>query len=218
MIQYVIAMVLFCMPMLTMSATFVEGKDYEVIQAAGATAYQGGPVHVTEFFSYGCPWCYRLEAPMIEWTLKQGKAIHFSKVPVVFHENWDDYARAFYMLEALSLGKTVHEALFKTIIVDKQPLDSHQSLVDFFTKNGVDKGVAESAFSHSPSIELKLKVDEGLMAKFRINVIPTLVVNHQYKTNLQMAKTEGRLFEVLDYLVHKAATPSLDSPNLKSPH
>ncbi len=37
--------------------------------------------------------------------------------------------------------------------------------------------------------------------KFQINAIPTLIVNDHYKTNLQMAKSEARLFEILDYLL-----------------
>ncbi len=204
MFKYVISVILLFVPMITLGAEFVEGKDYEVINSGNTMVSHGSPVSVSEFFSFGCPWCYRLDSAIYQWTLKQGKSIHFSKVPVVFNSNWDNYARAYYIMDSLSLGKKVHDALFKTIIVDKQPLNTHQDMVDFFTKNGVDARIAESAFSHSPSIELRLKTDAAMMAKYHINAVPTLVVNHQYKTNLQMAKTEERLFEIMDYLLKKS--------------
>jgi thiol:disulfide interchange protein DsbA len=203
MIKYVLSMVLFCMPMLAMSADYIEGQDYEVIQGANAATHKGGHVHVTEFFSYGCPWCYRLDAAVAQWVVGKGRAIQFSRVPVVFHTGWDNYARAYYLIDSLSLGKTVHDKLFKAIIVDKQPLTRPQDMIAFFTTNGVDATLADSAFSYSPSIELRLKADAALMAQYQMNAVPTLVVNRQYKTNLQMAKSEVRLFAIANYLVDK---------------
>ncbi len=203
MIKYVMSIVLFCMPMLAMSADYIAGQDYEVIQSANPSAYKGGPVHVTEFFSYGCPWCYRLDAAVAQWVEGKGPAIQFSRVPVVFNTGWDNYARAYYLIDSLSLGKTVHEKLFKAIIVDKQPLTHPQDMIAFFTQNGVDAKLADSAFSNSPSIELRLKADTALMGQYQINAVPTLVVNRQYKTNLQMAKSEDRLFAIANYLLDK---------------
>lgn len=196
-------LIMLLMPMLTMSATFTEGQDYEVIKTQDATTHPDGSALVTEFFSYGCPWCYRLEKPVSEWVIKQGKAIHFSRVPVVFRPDWSYYARAYYIVDSLTLPKAVHEALFTAIITDKQPMNTNQAMVEFFTKHGVDTSLAESVFANSPSIELRLQTDQALMAKFQMTAIPSFVVNNQYKTNLQMAKTEQHLFEILDYLVKK---------------
>lgn len=191
------------MPMFAMSATFTEGQDYEVIKVQDAATHPDGAALVTEFFSYGCPWCYRLEKPVSEWVTKQGQAIHFSRVPVVFRPDWSYYARAYYIVDSLKLSKAVHEALFAAIITDKQPMNTNQAMVEFFTQHGVDASLAESAFTNSPSIELRLQAGQVLMAKFQITAIPSFVVNNQYKTNLQMAKTEEHLFEILDYLVKK---------------
>lgn len=201
MFKFIFTLVVAAFPLLSMGAEFVEGQDYQRVSDVAATVYKGGPVAVTEFFSYGCPWCYRLETGVVSWTNKQGKDITFSKVPVVFNKNWVEYARAYYLIDGLSLGKSIHDSLFKMIIVDKQPLSQHQEMVNFFTKNGVDANLVESAFAHSTSVELQLKSDEALMAQYQINAVPTLVINHQYKTNLQMAKSEERLFEIMDYLL-----------------
>nr|WP_277619290.1 hypothetical protein [Legionella norrlandica] len=43
------------------------------------------------------------------------------------------------------------------------------------------------------------------MAHYQINAVPAFVVNNKYKTDLQMAGSEERLFEILDYLIRKSA-------------
>lgn len=48
---------------------------------------------------------------------------------------------------------------------------------------------------------MKVGESNGLMAKYRVNAVPALIVNGKYKIDLQMAKTEDRLFKILDYLV-----------------
>ena len=196
---------LILMPMFAASAPIIEGKDYEVIKGVDSVAGNTGVAEVMEFFSYGCPWCYKLEVPVSKWVKTQGAAIHFSRVPVIFQPDWRYYAKAYYLIDSLSLGKKVHDALFNAIITDKKPMNTQQAMMEFFTQQGVDANIVESVFSNSPSIELRLKDAQSKMVQFRINAIPSFVVNNQYKTNLQMAKTEEHLFEILDYLVKKTS-------------
>ena len=59
----------------------------------------------------------------------------------------------------------------------------------------------ESAFQNSPSIEMNLETGKELMTNYRINAIPAFVINKRYKTDLQMAKTEQHLFEIINYLI-----------------
>ena len=42
------------------------------------------------------------------------------------------------------------------------------------------------------------------MATYQVRAVPAFVINNQYKTDLQMAKTEERLFAILDFLLGKA--------------
>jgi len=202
--KLIISILLCVMSFSGFTAEIVEGQDYELIKTSHGPSADNKKVPVTEFFSYGCPWCARLESPLSAWVAKKGHAIHFTKIPVVFNDHWAYYARAYYIVQSLSLNKSVHDALFKAIVIDKLPMNNTQAMVAFFTKNGVDPAVAESAFAHTPSIEIKLKADQEIMLYYQINAVPTIVVNGMYKTNLQMAKTEAHLFEVLDYLVVKS--------------
>ena len=152
----------------------------------------------------GCPWCYRVDPGVSRWVSKQGDKIEFKKVPVVFHKDWVYYAKAYYAVQALSLSPSLEPALFKAIIEDKRPLNSDNAMIEFFIQQGVHPDIAKSAFGYSPSIDLSLKEGESLMATYQVRAVPAFVINNQYKTDLQMAKTEERLFAILDFLLGKA--------------
>lgn len=123
---------------------------------------------------------------------------------MVFNKEWIYYAKAYYTAELLGLGIKLNPLLFRAIQTDKQPLNSNQSMIDFFIAQGVDKETAESAFSHSTTIDMKVSEANALMSNYHVNAVPAIVINNLYKTDLQMAQGEERLFKILDYLVAKA--------------
>lgn len=196
---------LILLPAIALAAGFTEGKDYQVISNPEARASNNKATSITEFFSYGCPWCYRLEKPLNEWTGAMGKNIQFERIPVVFKPDWDLYAKAYYTAKALALTDKLSPVLFKTIQDDKKPLNSKQSMIDLFVSQGVDKEIAKSAFENSPSIDMRVSNGMSLMARYQINAVPAFVINNKYKTDLQMAKSPERLFQIIDYLMRKSA-------------
>ena len=201
MLKYTFSVVLFLISLMSYGADFVVGKDYVIINDSSALDTPIDINSVTEFFSYGCPWCYRLEPSLINWVNKKGTKIYYKKIPVVFNKDWEYYARAYYTANALSLDSQLNLVLFKAILDDKQPLNSKDAMVGFFTKNGVDAATAQSAFGHSPSIDIAVSSGKTLMVRYQISAVPAFIVNNRYKTDLQMAKTEERLFAILDYLL-----------------
>ena len=204
MLKYMGAFLLFCVSLMSHGAEFIAGQDFEVIDSNQTRTPSASSISVTEFFSFGCPWCYRLEPVLEHWVKQQGATIQFKKIPVVFHPDWDFYAKAYYAAQALSMNATLNPALFKAILDDKKSLKSNQDMIDFFVKNGVERGMAESAFNNSPSIELDVKEGTALMGQYHINAVPAIVVNQQFRTDLQMAKTEARLLAILDFLIAKS--------------
>lgn len=198
-----IGIILF-IPALSYAAVFTEGKDYQIITNPQPDNKSKVPV-ITEFFSYGCPWCYKIESPLNEWTLKLGKSVQLERVPVVFKPDWELYAKAYYTAKTLALTNKMNPLLFKAIQEDKNPLASKQAMVQFFVASGVDKEIASSAFDSSPTIDMRVKNAMNLMAQYQISAVPAFVVNNQYKTDLQMAGSPERLLEILDYLIRKPA-------------
>ena len=193
------------LPTMAIAAEFVEGKDYQLVPSAQIVVSTNNTPVVTEFFSYGCPSCYRIEPPLNLWTDKIGKSAKVNKVPVVFKPEWELYAKAYYTAKTLALTEKLSPILFKTIQVDKTPLTTHQAMIQFFVTQGVDKEVATSAFENSPTIEMNVKNGMNLMAQYQINAVPAFVLNNKYKTDLQMAGNPERLFQIMDYLLKKPA-------------
>lgn len=190
------------LPSLVFADDFIAGKDYEVINGIDVTnSEKNNKISVTEFFSYGCPWCFRIESSLEQWKKQQEKSIVFSRVPVVFNSDWVYYAKAYYTAELLGLGQKFTPLLFKAIQTDKKTLTNNQDMIDFFVAEGVSKDIAESAFSHSTTVDMKVNEGNVTMARYHITAVPALVINNTYKTDLQMAKSEERLFKILDYLV-----------------
>lgn len=190
------------LPSLVFADDFIAGKDYEVMNGIDVTSSEkNNKISVTEFFSYGCPWCFRIESSLEQWKKQQEKSIVFSRVPVVFNSDWIYYAKAYYTAELLGLGQKFTPLLFKAIQTDKKTLTNNQDMIDFFVAEGVSKDIAESAFSHSTTVDMKVNEGNVTMARYHITAVPALVINNTYKTDLQMAKSEERLFKILDYLV-----------------
>lgn len=200
MLKFISSLLLFFTSFMSSGAAIIAGQDYEIIKN-GNFSHSESTTQVTEFFSFGCHWCYNLEPAVVKWVSQQGTKIHFEKVPVVFNPDWEFYAKAYYTAHALSMNAKLNPILFKAILDDKQPLNSNQTMVDFFTKNGVEASVAKSAFNNSPSIDLDIANSKRLMTAYHIAAVPAFVVNNQFKTDLQMAKTEKRLFEILNFLL-----------------
>ena len=194
---------LILVPAIAMAANFTEGKDYQVVSNPEVSASKNKDPVITEFFSYGCPWCYRIETPLNDWLGKIGKKVVLERVPVVFKPEWDLYAKAYYTARALALAEKISPLLFKAIQDEKKPLDTKQAMIDFFISQGVDKEIARSAFENSPSIDMRVSNGMTLMARYQINAIPAFVINNKYKTDLQMAGGPERLLQLLDYLINK---------------
>ncbi|CAM2842499.1 thiol:disulfide interchange protein DsbA/DsbL [Legionella worsleiensis] len=193
------------LPVIAFAAEFIEGKDYQVVSTPQQTINKGKIPVITEFFSYGCPWCYKIDPSVNQWAGKMKNQVQFERIPVVFKPDWELYAKAYYTAKTLALADKLSPQLFKAILEDKKPLASKQTMIDFFTAHGVDREIAKSAFENSPTIDMRVQDGMSLMASYQVNAVPAFVINNKYKTDLQMAGSQERLFQILDYLVRKSA-------------
>ncbi len=195
---------LILLPVVALADTFIEGKDYQLVTSPQVAMRNKVPV-IQEFFSYGCPWCFKIEMPLDAWLGKMGSSVQFERVPVVFKPSWELYAKAYYTAKTLALSDKLTPLLFKTIQVDRQSLDSKQSMINFFVAQGIDKEIAKSAFESSPTIDMHVQTGMALLGTYQINAVPAFVVNYKYKTDLQLAGSPERLLQILDYLARKSA-------------
>ncbi len=194
------------MPCLTFaaSAQFEKDKDYAVVSASKIAQQQSKKIIVEEFFSYGCPWCFRLEPSLETWQKQQPAYVKLERVPVVFEKGWQHYARAYYIADSLGIEKQLTPVLFKAVQKQGEYLQNDANMIALFTKNGVKQDVAQSAFQSSPVIDAKLSEGASLMQAYQVMAVPTFVVAGKYRTDLSMAKGNNqRLLQIVDFLVKK---------------
>jgi thiol:disulfide interchange protein DsbA len=187
-------------PSIVFAAEFKEGTDYQIISQTPITNTKQVPV--TEFFSYGCPWCYKIEPELHKWVVKNKDSIKFDRIPVIFERSWDVYAKAYYTAKSLGIADKMTPAIFKAVQDEKKKLSSNKAMIAFFTEHGANQEVVQSAFESSPAIDGMLKNGVRLMQTYKVYSVPTVIVAGHFKTDLMMAKGDiKKMLQILDYLV-----------------
>lgn len=185
---------------------FVEGKQYHIVSNAKtiSSAPMDEQVQVIEFFNYGCPACNIIEPELEKWLTNKPADVAFSRVPVVFEDGWEIYAKAYYLAKELHLENKLSPDLFNTIHKKGVNLTDPVLLEAFFINHGVQAADVRSALDSSTAIDLDLKQGQSLAEAYQIMLIPSFIVAGKYKVSGADVKSDSELFEVLDFLIKKA--------------
>lgn len=188
------------------------GLDYRTLDKAQQTD-AGKKVEVLEFFWYSCPHCSALEHELVAWVKKQGDNIVFKRVPVAFRDSMIPQQKFFYTIEAMGKFDELHQKMFNAIHVEKRRVDSDAEILDFVTKNGVDKQKFLDVYN-SFGIQSKAKRAAQLMQAYQVDGVPLLAVDGRYLTSPSIvgASVGNRpepvlhqaTFQVMDWLVNKS--------------
>lgn len=182
----------------------VEGRDYRVLTPAQPTSSSPDKVEVAEMFMYMCPHCFSFE-PFIE-SYRQSKPpyVSFIRVPASFNNTARVHAKAYYVAETLGILEEVHTDLFRAYHNERKRLADDDAVIAFFVDHGVAREDAEKAMK-SFAVDTKVRQADTLVRRYRIDSVPTLVINGKYVTSASMVGSERKLREVIDYLVAKEA-------------
>jgi thiol:disulfide interchange protein DsbA len=180
------------------SADFKEGENYKKLPSPQPTSVAPGKVEVTEVFWYACGHCYAIEPSLESWDKKGRPAnVELVRVPAMWNDLLKTHARIYYTAELLGKLPTLHGEIFREINMHGNHLDTPAKIEAFFLSRGVSKTDFDKAFS-SFAIESKLARAADLNKRYRITSTPTFVINGKYVTDVSMAGSETRLFELLD--------------------
>ena len=158
----------------------VEGAEYLRLQNAQPTD-TGKKVEVLEFFWYNCPHCFAFEPSLTEWVKKRGDSIVFRRVPVGFRESFVPQQKLYYTLEAMN-RMDVHKQVFDAIHSARQKLDKEDAILDFIDKQGVDRKKFLDIYN-SFGVQSKVNRVRQLQETYRIDGVPTVVIDRQYITS-----------------------------------
>jgi len=199
----VVALVAFAMFAGAASAALVEGKNYERIAHPQAVE-TGKKIEVIEFFSYGCPHCAALEPFLDKWLDKLPEDVAFRRVPVMFHEDWVTLAKVYYTLDAMGQAKLSPE-VFKAIHQTGTRLSDKKAFLDWAATKGLDRKKVEEVFD-SFAVDGRMKRAMQLAQEYRIQAVPTVIVDGKFVTSSDRVGTHANLPAALDELVAKART------------
>jgi protein dithiol oxidoreductase (disulfide-forming) len=184
---------------------FQEGKDYVRFPAAQPTSSPPDQVEIAEAFMYSCPHCYAFEPELSKWLSHRPANTTFIRLPVNFNPTAALHMRAYYAAQTLGVLDSIHQAFFDEIHLHKNPLADVDSLTKFFVAHGVDEKALKDAMS-SFAIDSQTRKTEALLRRYQIASVPTLIINGKYRTDVGMAGSYTRCFEIVEFLIHKEQT------------
>lgn len=192
------------------------GKDYLTLDKPQQTE-NTGKVEVLEFFWYNCPHCNVLDPVLHDWVKRQGDKIVFKRVPVAFRDSFVPQQRLYYALEAMGKADEMQPKVLRAIHVERQQIDTEAQIVDFITKQGIDKQKFLDLYN-SFGVDAKVKRAVQLQQAYQLTGVPTLAVDGRYVTSPSIiSEGNGRMSEpalhastlkVMDWLIAKSAKPA----------
>jgi thiol:disulfide interchange protein DsbA len=190
------------------------GVEYTTLSAPQPVQATGKKVEVIEFFMYHCPHCNAFEPSLEQWVKKQGDNIVFKRVHMPATGPNDPEAHLYLTLEAMGKADEMQAKVFKAIHVDHLRLNSDAAVIDWASKNGIDRNKFVDMWN-SFGVTTKLRRSQQVLNNYKIDSVPTVVVDGKYVTspgqlyNSVKSSNEQVLFpatlQVMDVLVAKAA-------------
>jgi len=180
---------------------FVEGVEYKKIPQEQSIAPH--TKQVTEVFYYGCGHCYKLEPSIHNWLKTKPADIDFEQVPAVLNNpNWIFMGKVYYTAKSLGVLKQSHLPFFEALHRDRQPLFTVEAIAKFFTQFGVTEADFTATFN-------SFKVDQMVRQAMRttqaygIDGVPAVIVNGKYLTDVPMAQSTERMWQLVNLLTTK---------------
>jgi thiol:disulfide interchange protein DsbA len=190
------------------------GVEYVTLAQPQPVQATGKKVEVIEFFMYHCPHCNALEPQFEQWVKKQGDNIVLKRIHLTAGGPNDPEAHLYLTLEALGKVDEMHAKVFKAIHVDRIRMKDDATVIDWVSKNGIDRATFTNAWN-SFGVMTKLRRLPQIIDAYKVDGAPTIVVDGKYQTspatvyNTVKAGNESQLFQatlqVMDALVAKAA-------------
>ena len=190
------------------------GVDYVTLAQPQPVQATGKKVEVIEFFMYHCPHCNAFEPQLEQWVKKQGNNILFRRVHMPATGPNDPEAHLHLTLEALGKAEEFQPKVFKAWHVDHLRLNTDAAIIDWVSKNGIDRNKFLEAWN-SFGVTTKLRRLPQITTDYKVDGVPTVIIDGKYQTapsivyNSVKATSEPVLFQatlqVMDALVAKAA-------------
>jgi thiol:disulfide interchange protein DsbA len=178
-----------------------EGFDYRILPTPQPVESKG-KVEVIEFFWYGCPHCYDFEPELNTWLKRQPKDVTFRKVPVAFRDDFMPHSQLFYALESMGKGEAMNEKVMYAMHKENKRLMTENEIADWAASQGIDRNAFLATY-RSFAVISKARAARQMADAYRIDGVPTIVMQGRYVTSPSIAGTKAKAIAVMDYLEQK---------------
>ena len=183
---------------------FEQGVHYDVIGDIGTAK----PT-LTEYFSYFCGHCYRLENTIkeVEKMLPEGAVFEKSHVDFVGRAPTSvqfGLNKAVVVAEKMGVAHKVTDALFDYIHVQKKQLTSEAQIKALFSLSAADEIKFDKlikSFGVKGAASRMKKMQDELSARQALTEVPMLVVNGKYKILYSALRSRNDYAELLSFLL-----------------
>ena len=178
-----------------------EGFDYRILPTPQPLESKG-KVEVIEFFWYGCPHCYDFEPELNAWLKRQPKDVIFRKVPVAFRDDFMPHSQLFYALEAMGKGDALNDKVMYAMHKENKRLMTENEIADWVTTQGIDRNTFLATY-RSFAVVSKARAARQMADTYRIDGVPTVVMQGRYVTSPSIAGTKAKAISVMEHLEQK---------------
>jgi len=182
------------------------GGNYTVLSPVQPSDAPPGKVEVVEMFWYGCPHCYAFDPILEAWRKHKAAYIEFVRVPVMWADIHRSHARLFYTLQALGKLDQLHSRVFDQIhqqgdelYTSGDPQATLEDEIKFAEANGISRAAFVAAYN-SFGVQTNLQKADDLARRYKIDAVPTIVIDGKYESNVGMAGDENKLIELINDL------------------
>lgn len=184
---------------------FSEGKHYTRMVPTQPTVGGADKVEVAEFFWYGCPHCSDFEPYINKWDSEKPANARLVKMPIVWNPVAMLHGRMFFTAEVLARNGVIadadafHAAAFQEYQRGNR-MTSEATIARVFARFNVSQEDFEKTWS-SFEVDQKVRVANDLMRRYKIDAVPTVVVNGKYRTGASEAGSYPKLLELINELI-----------------
>ena len=210
MVRKLMTNVLVLLALLLSSSAWAEGFQYEegthyARLDVPVKTRNTNVVEVTEYFSYGCPHCYRFEPLVQQWKNDLAADVEFNRTPAIWGvTGYELYARTYYTAQALGVLDKVHYPLFQAIHGDRRSLLDLKSMTIFMSEHGVEPEIFVKTFTDSFGVKAMYQQAVARQRIYQSNGVPAVIVNGKYRVEAGMVgNSNAGMLQVVNHLIAK---------------
>lgn len=186
------------------------GTNYQLVVPAQGTSADPGQVEVLEFLWLGCPHCYELNPYVEAWKKHLPPYVKFTQVHITFDAGKVAHARLFYTIQALGGDDLVAKAFDeihrrKNTMVANDEAATLKAQQAFAVANGIDAAAFKREYNGF-AVNASVQRANQLSRAYRIDGVPTFVVNGKYITGVGEAGGSEELMQLLTDLAASEKT------------